>query len=254
MTYLSLYRLLVVSLTLLSCQLLADETPASSIPVIDWDVNLKKFQFDHDRFLGQRFSVECKAAQAQLEFDPIYGTDSYPSDNAICVAALHAGEIDRQGGIVTVQLNPGLESYQGSDQHGVTSQDLPATHRSLIFINEMVSVEDEHIHLKYVPVLEWDTKFTATGFARKQFAGQHFTFSCPAAPADMRPRLVYGTDTYAFQSIVCLAALHAGVITREGGLATLEIKTAIPKLVGSLRNGIETKSSGGGHHNISFIK
>ena len=80
-------------------------TPAP-VPELEWDTTLVKFQFDSDKFVGQRFSASCPPVTARDPKVTVYGTDVYPSNNAICVAALHAGKIDKTGGTVTVQLNP----------------------------------------------------------------------------------------------------------------------------------------------------
>ncbi|HIC81268.1 MAG TPA: hypothetical protein EYP07_09930, partial [Kiloniellaceae bacterium] len=70
----------------------------------------------------------------------------------------------------------------------------------------------------------------------------------------LRMRRVVGTDSYAFNSIVCLAAVHAGKITTaEGGMVNVQIDPGMKKLVGSIRNGVETKNGSGGHTTISFV-
>ena len=100
---------------------------------------------------------------------------------------------------------------------------------------------------------KWDTKFTATGFANRDLVGQRFTFNCPTAPSNFRPRLIYGTDSYAFHSRVCQAAVHAGKITKDGGMVTVQLDPGVANLVGSIRNGIETKDGQSSDRSISFV-
>jgi len=244
---------LFLGLSNISASRAAEPSDSKLIPEIKWDTTLNKFQFDAEKFVGQRLTVKCPPAPLKQSFDGVYGTDSYPSDNSICVAALHAGVITKKGGIVTVQLNPGKTAYKGSKRNGVETADLPGTRRSMTFIGRSSSPETDEIHLAHLPRIDWDTKFTRTGFAYRHLIGQRFTFRCPPAPSNMRPRLVYGTDSYDFSSIICRAALHAGRLTTEGGIVTVEIGPGVPKLVGSIRNGVETKSKGGGDRSVTFV-
>lgn len=231
----------------------AAQSETAQIPGIEWDTSLVHFQFDADKFIGQRFTAKCpEVTRGDLD-SVVYGTDVYPSDNAICVAALHAGKIDKTGGTVTVQLNPGAEAYTGSSRNGVETASLPATRRSFVFVDETNAAAADQVRLDYIPRLEWDTKFTATGFAHKQLLGQRFTFKCPAAPSDMRSRRVVGTDSYDFKAIVCRAAVHAGVITTDGGFVDVQMDPGKKELVGSIRNGIETKNGQSAFRTISFV-
>lgn len=230
---------------------IADEAPA--LPELEWNTTLKKFQFDHDKFIGQRFSAVCPPRSIRDEDDAIYGTGIYPSSNPICVAALHAGRITKDGGQVTVQLNPGAESYTGSSQNEVSSASLPGTPRSIVFVDETDTTAVDAAQEPYIPRLKWDTKFTRTGFAYKRLAGQRFTFNCPVAPKGKKLRQIYGTDSYAFNSTVCVAALHAGKITQDGGLVHLQLNDGKDKLVGSIRNGVESKDGPGGRNTVSFV-
>lgn len=226
----------------------------TSVPEIEWKVTLNKFQFDHDKFIGQRFSAKCMPASAKDLKATVYGTDVYPSNNSICIAALHAGKISKDGGVVTVQLNPGASGYKGSKRNGVETATLPATPRSMVFVDSTTATSADQVRLSRIPRIKWDTKFTATGFAYKELIGQRFTFNCPAAPSRMRPRRIVGTDSYAFHSMICRAAVHAGKITKDGGLVSVQIDPRSEgKLVGSIRNGIESKNGSGGIRTISFV-
>lgn len=229
------------------------QSDSKSIPEIKWDTTLNKFQFDSEKFVGQRLTAKCPPASVKQKFTGVYGTDVYPSNNSICIAAVHAGKVGKDGGLVTVQLNPGESGYTGSSRNGVTTATLPGTPRSFVFVDGANSKMADKVHLAHVPRISWDTKFTATGLAHRKLVGQRFTFNCPAAPGNMRARRVVGTDSYAFHSMVCRAAVHAGKISLSGGIVTVQMDPGKPKLVGSIRNGIETKDGGGGHRTISFV-
>ena len=227
---------------------------ATAVPRIEWKVTLNKFQFDSDKFIGQRFSAKCMPATKKDLKGTVYGTDVYPSNNSICLAAMHAGKITQDGGVVTVQLNPGASEYKGSKRNGVETSSLPATPRSIVFVDGANAAAADQERQSHIPRIKWDTKFTATGFAHRHLIGQRFTFKCPSAPSRMKPRRIVGTDKYAFHSIVCRAAVHAGKITKDGGMVSVQIDPAHKgKLVGSIRNGVESKGGSGGIRTIIFV-
>lgn len=202
--------------------------------------------------MGQRLEVQCLAATVRDQVGPLFGTGVYPSDSPICPAAVHAGVIDQGGGLVTVQLNPGAASYAGSLRHRLSSKDRPATVRSIIFPDQG-SADAETIQSQYVPRLDWEAKLTRTGLANKDLVGQHLTFECPAAPADMRSRRIVGTDRYAFDSMICRAAMHAGKLTLAGGRVTLRMEPGNAELHGSIRNGVETSNGPSGIRSLVFV-
>ena len=219
---------------------------------LEWNTALKHFQVDADKFVGQRFSFRCPERTVRNSDDALYGTDAYPSTSPICVAAVHAGAVTSAGGVVLVQLNPGIENYSGSDRNEIRSADFPQTQRSIVFVGEQFGSSLDPVQQDYAPRLKWDTKFTSTGLANMKLVGQQFIFHCPAAPAELPGRRVYGTDRYAFNSYVCLAAVHAGQLTARGGFVKVQMKTPEGKLQGSIRNGIESKSGPAGTRQLVF--
>lgn len=229
------------------------QSESASVPEIEWKTTLNKFQFDKDKFIGQRFTAKCLPASSKDLKTVVYGTDTYPSNNSICVAAVHAGKIGKDGGIVTVQLNPGASEYKGSKRNGIETASLPATPRSMVFVDSASAAAADKVQLDHLPRIKWDTKFTTTGFAYKQLIGQRFTFRCLAAPGNLRPRRIVGTDSYAFHSMVCRAAVHAGKIGKDGGIVSVQIDPGKKKLVGSIRNGIESKNGSSAFRTISFV-
>lgn len=52
---------------------------------------------------------------------PIWGTDVYTDNSAVCVAAVHAGAIGPGGGVITVSCDQGQQSYPGGTRNGVVS-------------------------------------------------------------------------------------------------------------------------------------
>jgi hypothetical protein len=83
--------------------------------------------------------------------------------------------------------------------------------------------------------------------------GQSAIFTCPAGCTE-GDGSIWGTDVYTDDSSVCLAAIHAGVITSEaGGNVVVTHQAGQDSYVGSDRNGIPTSDYGswGGSFSVS---
>lgn len=79
--------------------------------------------------------------------------------------------------------------------------------------------------------------------------GTTATITCPAGCLN-NTGSVWGTDIYTDDSAVCTAAIHAGVLTNDGGTLTLTILDGQKSYPASERNGIST--SGWGQWGRSF--
>jgi hypothetical protein len=65
---------------------------------------------------------------------PVWGTDIYTRDSALCTSAIHAGELPTSGvGTITLRPAPGCGSYRGTLSHGVTSSNWGAFGGSYYF-------------------------------------------------------------------------------------------------------------------------
>ncbi len=231
----------------------AADVSKAPLPEVEWNTSINHFQIDKDKYIGQRLSVICPPRAVTDTDDAIFGTDTYTSDSPICVSAVHAGAIEITGGVVTLQVMPGAENYLGTFRNGMTSSDRPATDRAVAFLPGSSGVI-EQIHDEYLPRIDWDTKFTRTGLANRDLVGQEFAFLCPPARPDMRARRVVGTDRYAFDSMICRAAVHAGQITLEGGPVLLRMEPGSSDLHGSTRHGIETANGQSSVRTITFVE
>jgi hypothetical protein len=189
--------------------------------------SLHYFQVDKEKYIGQRFEFNCPARTVRDEDAQIYGTDAYPANSPICIAALHAGAVTVDGGPVTVQLNPGLNGYQGSISNNVESRDFDGTPLSIMFLTERTRDTVDELQREWAPRLQWDDKFSQTGLANIRLTGQRFVFRCPGAPQNLTGRRVYGTDSYPLNSYVCLSAVHAGQITHAGGPVLVQMDPAL---------------------------
>jgi hypothetical protein len=68
--------------------------------------------------------------------------------------------------------------------------------------------------------------------------GAWFLIKCPANCAQ---GTAWGTDVYTYDSSLCMAAAHAGVITKEkGGTVKVIVVKGLDKYSGSERNGVKS--------------
>lgn len=77
------------------------------------------------------------------------------------------------------------------------------------------------------------------------------TIRCPRACTAAGGK-VWGTGVYTSGSPVCLAAIHAGVLTTGGGTATLYVQPGQPAYRGSTSNGVQSQSYGEWAASFSF--
>lgn len=79
--------------------------------------------------------------------------------------------------------------------------------------------------------------------------GAAFIGSCPAS-CDLFS--VWGTDLYTDDSNICTAAIHAGVVGKNGGTVTFIIQDGMDSYSGSERNGITTADWGSWGRSFTF--
>ena len=115
----------------------ADSTPtataAASDPAADpWSVNA----VEHRAEIGEEFTYDCPPADED-RIDTVWGTDIFTDDSSVCTAAVHAGVITvDEGGEVTIEMAPGEESYEASEQNGVQSLEYGPWGGSFVVIDD----------------------------------------------------------------------------------------------------------------------
>jgi hypothetical protein len=82
--------------------------------------------------LGQDFTYKCPSGGS---IGRLWGTDIYTTDSSICTAAVHAGLITaKNGGQVTIRIDPGQDAYIGTTRNGVSSSDFGSYGSSFSFL------------------------------------------------------------------------------------------------------------------------
>lgn len=172
---------------------------------------------------GRRLTVVCAAVVAPRS---VWGSDNYSTDSSICTAAVHAGVLaPGRAGAVTLVIGAGADSLPGSVRNGITSK--PAGRVAGTYRFDASGEPGQ---------LDW---ITTAGAVPAGF-GDALVVRCPAGGRAAVP--VWGTGRYTGDSGICVAAVHAGVITLEAGGPVQLRRAAHPgPFEGSLRHGITSR-------------
>jgi hypothetical protein len=83
------------------------------------------------------------------------------------------------------------------------------------------------------------TDWSTTAMEHRGQVGSTFVYQCPPLAEGAEYGSAWGTDVYTDDSSVCVAAVHAGVITlARGGRIVVEMAPGRESYVGTFRNGI----------------
>jgi LCCL domain-containing protein len=156
----------------------------------------------------------------------IWGTDVYLDESPICTAAVHAGVLTAgTSGQVTIVMGSGAQSFQGTQRNGVTSLSYGAWESTYSFSKGSEPGQ-----------IDWYTTFDRV----PDDFHSPITVICP--PKGNVDSYVWGTGVYTSSSAICVAAVHAGVITLDaGGRVTVTLQPKQDGFLASLRNGVSTR-------------
>lgn len=170
---------------------------------------------------GAYFTFSCPASGAPAN---IWGTDAYTDDSSICTAAVHAGLATLTGGgVFTIQIIPGLAAYTGSVRNGITSLSFTSFTGSFRF-----------------PAA---TTWTTNAVLYRGLNTQLLRYVCPAQGSTAQS--IYGTNIYTDDSPVCVAAVHAGLITAAaGGQVQIQIVPGQSSYAAATQNGVTSLAYG----------
>lgn len=179
-----------------------------------WGDNARSIEGETGTFLP----VSCPS---EGSFGSIWGTVYYTDDSSVCTAAVHTGLITaEEGGVFYISIIDGQESYTGSEQNGVTTSDWPTWERSFVLSPSLT-------------ILDW----SSTG---RDVLGLPNTSAVAFCPPEGTFGSIWGTDIYTDDSSVCTAAVHAGLITTNGGFFMITILDGQESYAGSEQNGVTT--------------
>lgn len=233
-------HLLALSIALAVPTLSTDRVFSQPIRQIEWHTSTNGLDIE-DR-LDQDFTFLCPSGGS---VHTVYGTDLYEYSSSICTAAVHSGLINvRDGGRVTLRIRPGADFYNPSVRHNITSRRSGSASSSFVFLdaNGQPMSPDRQVRL-----IEWN--HTASDISAR--LDQEFTFDCPKNGV---LGSVYGTDLYSYDSSICTAAVHRGIISsRRGGRVTILIRAGAASYRGTSRNGVSSRNNSASGSSFSFV-
>jgi hypothetical protein len=100
-----------------------------------------------------------------------------------------------------------------------------------------------------VPTIPWTE--TAIHLRTQHYNARRF--NCPPVD-DARLFAVWGTDIYTDHSSICAAAVHAGIITGNGGEVTIQEVDGLENYDATARNGVASRHFSAWFFSFQFIR
>jgi LCCL domain len=194
---------------------------------------------------GTGRSMRCRCSRAASTSGSVWGSGTYTDDSRICRAAVHAGVISSNGGIVTIQASGGLRSYAGSNSNGVTSGKWGSFGGSFRFSGSsgggaVSGTSGNRSNRAFCP----STAVSYRGSGR--------TITCSCSGSETRGGSVWGTGTYTDDSKICRAAMHAGIIGLSGGNISFRMVGPRNSYRGSSANSVNSGNYGAWRGSFQF--
>jgi LCCL domain len=186
---------------------------------------------------GQILQVSCPAG-CDVGTAPVQGTNVYTAASSVCRSGIHAGAIPPAGGTMNVRIDPARAAYRGTEQNGIRSTDHANYPTSFAVL--VPGAARPPVPVAGDPV-EAGCSFSARHL--RGDTGSTRLVACPSgcASADY----LFGTDTYSFDSSICKAAIHAGLLAdKDGGTVKVTVDVGRPPYRGSVRHGVRSKDGG----------
>jgi hypothetical protein len=221
-------------------------SPAAQMPpqertgeyVLTWSLNASAWR-------GQTGGMITMYCPPNGEAGRLWGAGEYTDDSSVCTAAVHSlATFDFQrGGTVFMTMTAGRDAYAGESRRGLTSTAWERFESSFRIVGGVAGLTPNQVKDSTVVEISWAT--TAQHLRGK--TGER-RFVCPG---DRQAFPVWGSDVYTDQSSICNAAVHAGVITAEGGPVAVKLEPGRKDYQAATRNEIATQSFGSGQGSFS---
>jgi len=186
-----------------------------------------------ERLVAGTASLLCECPTEATATGSVWGSDPYTDDSAICRAALHAGVIGTDGGMVLAVEAPGRATY-------------PAVTRNSVASNLWSSAWGRSIAFRPISEAgERDRQPTAQACPANAGGldiGARLDCGCSAEAA--ASGAVWGSEPYTGDSAICRAAVHSGAIRPGGGIVHLRVTAGSDNYPASTRNGVSAGSWG----------
>ncbi|KAM9408651.1 cysteine-rich secretory protein LCCL domain-containing 2 [Pholidichthys leucotaenia] len=176
----------------------------------------------------------------------VWGTVSYDVQSSICRAAIHAGVIDNNGGLIDVKRTDKFPFFVRSTKNGIESLSKYKPGNAFV-----VAKVEEIIADCYTTVAEICPYREPSSHCPRIFCPDN----CKTQPSYWSP--VIGNNIYSDNSSICKAAIHAGMIRSDGGYIDVLPLDKRKSYIGILKNGIQSESksnTGGGSFRIFKVR
>ncbi|CAG5855905.1 unnamed protein product [Menidia menidia] len=196
--------------------------------------------FAHNIKCETRLRDKCRGATCNRHKCPadclnkkgkVWGTISYDVQSSICRAAIHAGVIDNNGGLVDVTRKERSPFFVRSTKNGIESLSKYKSGNSFV-----VAKVEEYTADCYTTVAEICPFKRPLSHCPRVFCPAN----CKTQPSYWAP--VIGNNIYADSSSICKAAVHAGVTKADGGFVDVLPLERRKSYAGLLKNGIQSES------------
>jgi hypothetical protein len=233
---------------LVACKKRTTAPPA--MPIL-WNTNATAYRTQ----VGAILNMQCPPGGSP---GSIWGTDMYTTDSSICTAAVHSGRISLAGGgVVQIQIAPGMPMYAGTIRGGVASRNYQAYPATFTIVGgpapgltaipvPTVGLNGNGINIGGVQINvgqgngQPPDPWTQNARSHRGQIGVPFVHTCPPGGT---LGSVWGTGVYTDDSSICTAAVHAGRIQQmQGGTVTVYAKPGMPSYVGTAANGVQTRN------------
>jgi len=106
---------------------------------------------------------------------------------------------------------------------------------------------------KRLAEIGWSSRLSSMGIDREKNIGRTYDFYCQAATEDLVHAPIWGTNIYTANSGICSTAVHSGMISKEGGIISIELLEGQEFYTGSKKNGLESKDHVGTKLSYTFM-
>ncbi len=192
---------------------------------------------DYNNFPEDASTLTCGCDAAAVKEGSVWGTNPYYYQSSLCRAARHAGAVGADGGQIKVQPE------NATIFPGVTRNDVEAASWSKgVGFRIMVEAGSTPVAGQGA---ETANAAQAAGMVLdicpndyNSFPEDAPTLTCGCSAEATKEGSVWGTNPYYYQSSLCRAARHAGVLSGAGGQISVTFAKQ-PFFPGVTRNGIE---------------
>jgi hypothetical protein len=182
----------------------------------------------------------------------VWGSGIYTTDSALCSAAIHSGAIPPGGGTISPKPAAGCPAYVGSAANGVTTSNWASYGSSFVFPGhgdgKCAAAPAGGVAPARAGVAQGGACPRTLGEFADASTAQEFTCTCAAGASGS----FYGTGVYTADSVLCVAAIHAGAnAPGVGGAVKIKKAPGCPKYTATAANGLT--STAWGAYGASFF-